>query len=52
MRPISCSIGGSSDLIVFHAYEGTTGKPALHISTLTWKGKWAHAALGTSGEAK
>jgi len=40
------------DLIVFHAYDGITGKPALQISTLTWEDGWPHAALGTTGEAK
>ena len=40
------------DIIVFHAYDATTGKPALQISTLTWDGGWPHAALGTVGEAK
>jgi arabinan endo-1,5-alpha-L-arabinosidase len=40
------------DLIVFHAYDAITGKPALQISTLTWKDDWPHAALGTSGESK
>lgn len=40
------------DLIVFHAYDGITGKPALQISTLSWKDGWPHAALRTSGEAK
>lgn len=40
------------DLIVFHAYDAVTGKPALQISTLTWENGWPHAALGTSGESK
>jgi arabinan endo-1,5-alpha-L-arabinosidase len=40
------------DLIVFHAYDGITGKPALQISTLTWENGWPHAALGTTGESK
>jgi arabinan endo-1,5-alpha-L-arabinosidase len=40
------------DLIVFHAYDATTGKPALQISTLVWKSGWPEAALGTAGEAK
>jgi arabinan endo-1,5-alpha-L-arabinosidase len=40
------------DIIVFHAYDAVTGKPALQISTLTWDGGWPHAALGTSGESK
>jgi len=40
------------DLIVFHAYDAITGKPALQISTLTWENGWPHAALGTSGESR
>jgi arabinan endo-1,5-alpha-L-arabinosidase len=33
------------DVIVFHAYDAKTGKPALQISTLTWQDGWPHAAL-------
>ncbi|MGA2534398.1 MAG: arabinan endo-1,5-alpha-L-arabinosidase [Terracidiphilus sp.] len=40
------------DLIVFHAYDAATGKPALQISTLVWNDGWPHAALATTGEAK
>ncbi len=40
------------DIIVFHAYDAVTGKPALQISTLTWEHGWPHAALGTTGESK
>lgn len=40
------------DIIVFHAYDASTGKPALQISTLTWQQGWPHAALGTTGESK
>jgi arabinan endo-1,5-alpha-L-arabinosidase len=40
------------DVIVFHAYDAATGKPALQISTVTWEGGWPHAALGTTGESK
>jgi arabinan endo-1,5-alpha-L-arabinosidase len=40
------------DLIVFHAYDAVTGKPALQISTLTWQDDWPHATLGTAGESK
>jgi len=40
------------DIIVFHAYDAVTGKPALQISTLTWENGWPHAALGTAGESK
>jgi arabinan endo-1,5-alpha-L-arabinosidase len=45
MRP-----GG--DIIVFHVYDAVTGKPALGISTLTWKDGWPHAAVPSTGEAK
>jgi len=34
------------DVIVFHAYDAKTGKPALQISTLTWKDGWPVAELG------
>lgn len=40
------------DLIVFHAYDAKTGKPALQISTLTWQNGWPHAALGLTGASK
>jgi arabinan endo-1,5-alpha-L-arabinosidase len=40
------------DILVFHAYDAATGKPALQISTLTWEHEWPHAALGTEGESK
>ncbi len=30
------------DLLVFHAYDGTTGRPALQISTMAWKDGWPH----------
>jgi len=33
------------DILVFHAYDGTTGKPSLQISTLTWVDGWPKAAL-------
>jgi arabinan endo-1,5-alpha-L-arabinosidase len=42
----------TGDLMVFHAYDAETGKPALQISTITWKGGWPHVALGLTGEAK
>jgi arabinan endo-1,5-alpha-L-arabinosidase len=40
------------DVMVFHAYDAQTGKPALQVSTINWGGGWPHVALGTSGEAK
>lgn len=33
------------DLLVFHAYDAKTGKPALQISTITWQNDWPHVAL-------
>lgn len=39
------------DIIVFHAYDARTGKPALQISTLTWISGWPRAAVATSGES-
>ena len=33
-------------IIVFHAYDGKSGKPWLQISSLKWTDGWPHAALG------
>jgi arabinan endo-1,5-alpha-L-arabinosidase len=35
----------TKDLIVFHAYDATTGKPSMQLSTIEWSGGWPHAAL-------
>jgi arabinan endo-1,5-alpha-L-arabinosidase len=40
------------DILVFHAYDTVTGKPALQISTITWQDGWPHAVLGTTGESR
>ena len=40
------------DLILFHAYDALTGKPALQISTISWEHGWPHAVLATTGEVK
>ncbi len=40
------------DIIVFHAYDSLTGKPALQISPLLWKDGWPHAALAITGQAR
>ena len=29
-----------ADLLVFHAYDGATGKPTLQISTVVWESGW------------
>ncbi len=33
------------DLLVFHAYDATTGRPALQISPILWKDSWPEVAL-------
>ena len=33
------------DLLVFHAYDVTSGKPSLQISTIAWKDDWPAATL-------
>lgn len=33
------------DLIVFHAYDATTGKPFMQLSTISWIDGWPSAAL-------
>jgi arabinan endo-1,5-alpha-L-arabinosidase len=40
------------DYLVFHAYDASTGKPALQISTIVWRAGWPHAALATTAESK
>lgn len=34
-----------SDLLIFHAYDAVTGRPALQISTINWRDDWPEAAL-------
>jgi arabinan endo-1,5-alpha-L-arabinosidase len=36
----SLLLDAAKDLLVFHAYDGTTGRPALHISTIVWEDGW------------
>ncbi len=36
---------GAPDLLVYHAYDHTKGKPSLQLSTITWQDGWPHAAL-------
>jgi arabinan endo-1,5-alpha-L-arabinosidase len=49
----SVYLGGKSDpeIIVFHAYDATTGKPSLQISTLTWTNGWPRAVLAETKPA-
>ena len=41
----SILLGKPEDLLVYHAYDAKTGKPALQISTVEWENDWPHAAL-------
>jgi arabinan endo-1,5-alpha-L-arabinosidase len=34
------------DLFVYHAYDATTGKPSMQISTIDWATGWPRLALG------
>lgn len=43
----SVLLGSPEDLIVYHAYDAKTGKPALQVSTINWAGGWPHVALAT-----
>jgi arabinan endo-1,5-alpha-L-arabinosidase len=36
-------LGRERDLLVFHAYQGETGRPFLQISTLAWEEGWPRA---------
>jgi arabinan endo-1,5-alpha-L-arabinosidase len=40
---------GGPDLMVFHAYDGTTGRPALQISTIDWEQGWPRIAALPGG---
>jgi arabinan endo-1,5-alpha-L-arabinosidase len=39
------------DIIVFHAYDVTTGHPFLQISTITWVDGWPRATLDAGTES-
>jgi len=43
-------LAGGGDIIVFHAYDAQTGRPALQISTIGWKDGWPSAALEGGGQ--
>jgi arabinan endo-1,5-alpha-L-arabinosidase len=46
----SVYLGKDGDIIVFHAYDATTGRPALQISTLAWRNGWPEAVLEGNAE--
>ena len=37
-------VDSNANLLVFHAYNGATGRPTLQISTMIWKKGWPRAA--------
>ena len=41
----SLYVGKDQTIMVFHAYDAQTGKPALQISTIGWKNEWPLVAL-------
>ena len=43
---------GGPDLLVFHAYSATTGRPQLQISTIGWSDGWPMVALSTEPAAE
>lgn len=45
-------VGRDETIMVFHAYDATTGKPALQVSTVAWKDGWPVVGLGDDPEAK
>lgn len=45
-------LGKQSDLLVFHAYHGTTGRPALQISMMTWEHGWPRVGALPHAAAK
>ncbi len=48
----SLYVGKDETIMVFHAYDATTGKPALQVSTVCWKHGWPQVALEDGTEAK
>jgi len=41
----SVLLNSGSDLLAFHSYSGTTGKPALQISTIVWENGWPRVGV-------
>jgi arabinan endo-1,5-alpha-L-arabinosidase len=49
----SLFVGSDQTIMVFHAYDAKTGKPALQVSTVAWKDGWPRVDLqGTEPEGK
>lgn len=41
----SLYVGKEETIMVFHAYDAKTGKPALQVSTVAWKDGWPQVCL-------
>lgn len=41
----SLYVGQQQTIIVFHAYDAETGKPALQVSTVAWKDGWPQVGM-------
>ncbi len=41
------AVPGGEDLLVYHAYDPTSGKPSLQVSTIEWKSGWPVVGLAT-----
>jgi arabinan endo-1,5-alpha-L-arabinosidase len=41
----SLYVGQDQTIMVFHAYDARTGKPAMQISTVAWKDGWPQVGL-------
>jgi arabinan endo-1,5-alpha-L-arabinosidase len=41
----SLYVGREQTIMVFHAYDAETGKPALQVSTVGWKNGWPEVSL-------
>ena len=41
----SVLLKSGSDLLVFHSYNGATGKAALQISTIVWENGWPRVGV-------
>jgi hypothetical protein len=41
----SLYVGADQTIMVFHAYDATTGKPALQVSTVAWNDGWPEVGI-------
>ena len=41
----SLYVGADQTIMVFHAYDAISGKPALQVSTVAWKDGWPEVGI-------